>query len=201
MVESGVPAGAVAGNRAEPPSAAGGRRVRVAFVAAALVAGLAVATLLGYGLSRGTDSTGSTSQPVGTLAPDFRLPSLAGSDISLADYRGRPVFVYFWASWCLPCRDEAPVLETAWREFRDSGLVIIGINIQDSDDAASGFVQEYNMTFPVARDRDGRVYIDYGVYGVPESFFVGADGRIVQRWIGPLDLGQIRTSLEKLVTG
>jgi cytochrome c biogenesis protein CcmG/thiol:disulfide interchange protein DsbE len=200
MVESGVPAGAVTGSRAEPARASAGRRGRFLLVALALVAGFGLATLLGYGLSRGSGE-GSVSESVGSNAPDFRLPGLAGGEVGLSDYRGRPVFVYFWASWCLPCRDEAPVLEAAWREYRDRGLTIIGINIQDSDAAAFGFVNEFNMTFPIARDREGRTYIDYGVYGVPESFFVDEDGTIARRWIGPLDLDDIRVALEGLVNG
>lgn len=201
MVESGVGIGAPPGGEAASTSSTAHLNRTRLLVGLLLTAGLlGLATLLGFGLSRG-DGTGATNDSVGRVAPDFNLPSLDGGTVSLSQFRGRPVFVYFWASWCVPCREEAPGIEATWRDYRGRGVAFLGVNMQDSDDAARAFVREFNTTFPTLRDRDGSVYIDYGVYGVPEAFFVDARGTIAQRWIGPLTAEDLRTALDRLVTG
>lgn len=155
--------------------------------------------LLAYAVSDPTRGTGSTDQGAGEPAPDFVLTGFDGASYSLSMYRGRPVFLYFWASWCVPCREEAPLLEALWREYQRRDVVFLGVNVQDGEDDARSFLDEFNITFPNVRDGSGRVYIDYGVYGVPESFFIRRDGVIQQRWIGPLEEQQLREALESLL--
>jgi cytochrome c biogenesis protein CcmG/thiol:disulfide interchange protein DsbE len=191
--ERGIPSLTVPSTRPSLP-----RRAVIALVAGALF--VALAALLGYGLSRSGDATGSGGESVGKVAPEFRLPGLDGGTVALADLGARPVFVYFWASWCVPCKEEAPILEALSREYGDR-IAFVGINIQDTDEAARGFVRDFRLTFPTARDRDGRIYLDYGVFGVPESFFLGSDRVITQHWIGPLDEAELRSALEGLVAG
>jgi cytochrome c biogenesis protein CcmG/thiol:disulfide interchange protein DsbE len=194
MVESGLE------TRQAAPEAAPRRsttRLLVAGAAFAIVAGLAL--LLGVGLSRRSDGTGATTTGTGRTAPNFVLPAFSGGELSLAQFAGKPVFIYFWASWCVPCRDEAPALEAAWRQYRDQGVAIVGVNVQDTEESARDFIREFNLTYPSVRDADGRVYIDYGVYGVPEGFFVGADGTIEKRWIGPLDAEQLDAGIKELI--
>ena len=117
-------------------------------------------------------------------APEFRLPRFDGGVLALADLRGRYVLVNFWASWCIPCKDEAPLLERAWNEYRDRGLVVVGINIQDLETGARKFLAQTGATYPNVRDRDNRVNRAYGVTGVPETFFIDRQGRVVRKFPG-----------------
>ena len=117
-------------------------------------------------------------------APAFSLPRFDGGTLTLASLRGKYVLVNFWASWCIPCRDEAPLLERAWREYRDRGLVVVGVNIQDLEPEARKFIARYKVDYPNVRDRDGRVSRAYGTTGVPESFFIDRDGRVVRKFPG-----------------
>src|SRR3990170_932014 len=97
-------------------------------------------------------------------APAFRLPALDGRTLDLAALRGRPIVLNFWASWCVPCKDEAPLLERAWKTYRDKGLLVI--------------------TYPNVRARDGKANRAYGITGIPETFFVSPDGRIIKKFPG-----------------
>jgi cytochrome c biogenesis protein CcmG/thiol:disulfide interchange protein DsbE len=117
-------------------------------------------------------------------APAFELPRFDEGTLSLASLRGQYVLVNFWASWCIPCRDEAPLLERAWREYRARGLVVVGVNIQDLEPEARKFIAEFKVSYPNVRDRDGRVSRAYGTTGVPESFFIDREGRVVRKFPG-----------------
>src|SRR3989304_1741804 len=117
-------------------------------------------------------------------APAFRLPALDGRTLDLAALRGRPIVLNFWASWCVPCKDEAPLLERAWKTYRDKGLLVIGVNIQDLEADARRFVAEVGITYPNVRDRDGKANRAYGITGIPEKFFVSPDGRIIKKFPG-----------------
>ena len=118
-------------------------------------------------------------------APRFVLPQLNGSEvIDLASLRGEVVVVNFWASWCPPCRLEAPALEATWQRYKAHGVVVIGINVQDLVPEALRFVKETRTTYPVVRDRDNTTYRAYGVIALPETFFVDRAGRIVEKFRG-----------------
>jgi cytochrome c biogenesis protein CcmG, thiol:disulfide interchange protein DsbE len=146
---------------------------------------LAVLGLLGYGLL----SKGEEALAVGDPAPDKELPSLDGSGTgSLADYRGRWLLVNFWASWCDPCRDEAPALEEFHRGQAARGFTVLGINLDDATEDANAFTREFGLTYPQLRDGDGRERRDaYGMTGFPESFLVDPEGRIALIRRGPVD--------------
>jgi cytochrome c biogenesis protein CcmG, thiol:disulfide interchange protein DsbE len=106
----------------------------------------------------------------------------------------------FWASWCNPaCYDEAPALERAWRTYRDRGVVVVGVDMQDTTEAAQTFIGRFGLTFPNAPDTGGKVAVDYGVYGVPETFFVGRDGVIRAKHVGALTDDVIRATVEPLL--
>ena len=91
------------------------------------------------------------------------------------------------ASWCVPaCYEEAPVLESGWRRLREQGVVVLGVAIQDKEPASREFIQRFGLTFPNAPDPAGRTSIDYGVYGVPETFVVDGEGTIVYKHVGPI---------------
>lgn len=139
--------------------------------------------LLGYGFR--TDPREIPSPLLGKPASPFALTTFDGKPISLDSLRGQVVVVNFWASWCVPaCYDEAPSLERAWRAYRDRGVVLIGVNIQDKEEPARRFLTQFGHTFPNAPDPSGRVSVDYGVYGVPETFFIDRKGQMRFKKVG-----------------
>ncbi|MEX2204714.1 MAG: TlpA disulfide reductase family protein [Myxococcota bacterium] len=125
----------------------------------------------------------------GTLAPDFSLPVAGGTEVGLASLRGQVVFVNFWATWCAPCREEAPSLERLYRTLHGEGFEILGISIDASAAAAAveAFTREFELSFPIPRDTHKRVYGAYRVSGVPETFLVDRSGRVLERFVGPQD--------------
>ena len=149
-------------------------RPRLLRVALVLAPGLLFVGLLWFALMRsGPQAT------VGETAPEFELPTLSGDTLSSADMEGRPVVINFWASWCLPCREEAPLLERTWRRYRDEGVIFLGVNIKDAESDAKAFVGEFDITYPVVRDLDQKLTRAFGVRGLPETFFVDHEWRFV----------------------
>lgn len=116
--------------------------------------------------------------------PAVTLPAFNGPPITLAALRGHPVVINFWASWCIPCRDEAPLIEGMWREFGSRGLIVLGVDTQDLEAPARAFIKQYGITYPNVRDPDGSVGRLFGTTGVPETFFISADGRILGKFPG-----------------
>jgi cytochrome c biogenesis protein CcmG/thiol:disulfide interchange protein DsbE len=109
----------------------------------------------------------------GRTAPDFELRVLGtGETLSSRELQGAPVIVNFWASWCIPCREEAPVLEQKWQKYRDQGVRFLGVNVQDAEQDALAFVEEFGLTFPSVRDVDLKLWSKFGVRGLPETFFI-----------------------------
>ena len=127
-------------------------------------------------------------------APSFRLDRLDGpGKLTLADYRGQAVVLNFWGSWCDPCKEEAPVLESTWRRYRDRGLVVLGVDFHDVKGAARRFARENDMSYPIAYDGPGNTLSDYGVQAAPETFFVARNGKLVcERLQGGLHLPRNR---------
>jgi len=115
----------------------------------------------------------------GAVAPAFTAPAYAGGPISLGRFRGHPVVLNFWASWCPPCRAEMPALEAAYRKYQARGVVVIGIDgATDTWDASRTFLSARGVTYPVARDDRGQVAQAYHVAALPTTFFIRADGRV-----------------------
>jgi cytochrome c biogenesis protein CcmG/thiol:disulfide interchange protein DsbE len=127
---------------------------------------------------------GTSPTAIGSQAPDFSVTDLDGNPIQLASLRGQPVIVNFWASWCVPCVDEFPLLRDAHERNADDGLVVVGIVYQDRSQAAAQFMSRQGATWAAAADPDGRVAGAYGVIGPPETFLIGRDGRITARALG-----------------
>jgi cytochrome c biogenesis protein CcmG/thiol:disulfide interchange protein DsbE len=150
----------------------------------ATLAVLAVIGLLGFGLL----SKGGATIAVGDRAPDRALPVLIGEgEGSIADHRGRWVLVNLWASWCDPCREEAPDLERFWRRHRERGVTVLGIDVQDNSADAIAFVREHDLTYPQLRSVGDERSEAFGSTGVPENFLVDPRGRLALIWRGPVD--------------
>lgn len=175
-----------------------GRLIAAAAGAAllALVAVLALASARGVG----GDRLGEVDAGIDRAA-EFRLPALGGGEVSIADYAGGPVFLYFWASWCAPCDREAPLIERLWEEFGARGYAFLGVNILDSEREARRFVERHGLSFPTLVDGDGGVYLEFGVDGVPEAFFLAPGLRVERRFVGELRERELRAMLESIGPG
>lgn len=141
---------------------------------------------------------------IGATAPAFTLRRLEGSgQVSLASYRGKPVVLNFWASWCQPCKSEASVLERDWTSYRDRGVVFLGVDDKDFAGDARRFVAVHGLTFTMLRDGSGDVTGSYGISQVPETYVVNRQGKIVAHLAGPLTdsafEAEFRTALAKAV--
>ena len=165
-----------------PVAVAPRRPVLLVVPLAAIVA--ALLAVFGYVLLHGVNA-GRTSALMGKPAPQFSYTTFDGKSVDLASLRGKPVMINFWGSWCVPCKDEAPVLQQAWAKYQKTDVQFVGIAIWDQADAAKAFAQNEGATWTNGMDNDGKIAIDYGVYGVPESFFIARDGVLVDRYVGP----------------
>jgi cytochrome c biogenesis protein CcmG/thiol:disulfide interchange protein DsbE len=139
---------------------------------------------------------------VGAVAPAFTLRRLEGTGrVSLASYRGKPVVLNFWASWCEPCKAEARVLETDWTSYRSRGVVFLGVDYHDLASDARRFVSAHALTFPMLEDGSGKVTGTYGISQVPETYVLNRQGRVVAHLAGPITdpsfAGEFRSALAK----
>lgn len=150
---------------------------------------------------QGTQGRIPAPQP-GFLAPDLSLATLDGGSMRLSDLRGKPVLLNFWASWCAPCKAEMPAMQRVFTEYQDAGLTILAVNAthQDTLAAASAFVAERGLTFPILTDVDGSTGALYQVRALPTTFFIDADGNIVDMIIGgPMSEALLRAEIQDLL--
>ncbi len=132
-------------------------------------------------------------------APDFSIPTFDGGTFSLAKQRGQVVVVNFWASWCIPCRDEAPTLERTWRKYKDRGVVLVGVDYVDSEREAQACLKEFNITYPNGPDLGTDISRRFHMQGVPETYFVGKDGQLYGNHIGPIDDATLSYKIDELL--
>ena len=143
------------------------------------------------------------AQTAGDTAPAFTLKTLAGDSVSLSDFKGHPVVINFWATWCPPCRDEMPVMVAAYRAHKDSGLIILAVNGRDQETstrAVRRFVAEFQVSFPVLLDEHGNVRKRYRLRGLPTSVFIGADGLVRSLIIGPFTPEAFEAHLSEILS-
>jgi cytochrome c biogenesis protein CcmG/thiol:disulfide interchange protein DsbE len=170
-----------------------------------LVAVLAVAALVGllvYGVaSRGENRTldDAVSKGQRPAAPDRTLPVLGGDgQRSLASFKGKPVVLNFWASWCDPCRIEAPLLERAQQRLARAGGTVLGVTFRDASPDSQAFVRRFRLTYPSIRDVDGRLAKEYGTRALPETFVIDADGKVAALKRGAVDRQFLDEALAKV---
>lgn len=185
------------------------------------VASLAVA-LLTYGLIAQGASTAideALSRGEAAPAPAFELADLgdavdaggpaekafklaaADSRVALDELRGRPLVLNFWASWCSPCASEAPLLERTWQDARKDGVLFVGLNMQDNSVDAERFLSRYSVTYPSIKDPSSDTADEYGVTGIPETFFIDRDGRVVAHVAGEVSSSQLKEGIAAAVSG
>jgi len=121
------------------------------------------------------------------VAPDFTLPDPGGKKISLEKFRGKVVFLNFWATWCESCREEMPSMERLYQEFKGKGLEIVAVNVKDKRPAALAFVKELKLNYPILMDPEGEVGLLYGAFGLPVTYLIDRKGIVLARLWGPAD--------------
>ena len=120
------------------------------------------------------------------MAPPFTFTTFEGETIALADLKGQGVVLNVWASWCDPCRDEAALLEASWRREQGNGIIFLGLDYLDQEPAAKAYLAEFDITYPNGPDLQSAAARRYGIKGVPETFFIDAEGNIQEIVIGPI---------------
>lgn len=161
----------------------------------------------GYGIVALPDAKNVTgrapSTDEGRAAPDFLLRTLDGGDLRFSDLQGQPVLVNFWASWCTPCREEMPDIVRAYDEYRDDGLVVVAVNLQENEEQVRAFADDFGMEFRIAFDRTGQVAdawrIGGPVEGIPSSYFIDGRGIVQKRVFGPLTEKSLTEHIEALL--
>jgi cytochrome c biogenesis protein CcmG/thiol:disulfide interchange protein DsbE len=155
--------------------------------------------LLAFGFTR--DARYITSPLLAKPATPFTVTLFDGRKVTLEELRGKAVFLNFWASWCLPCRAEARELEAAWQKVKDKDMVFIGVALQDTDKNALEFLKEFDVTYPNGKDEAGKIAVDYGTWGIPESFFIDPQGRITYKHVGGIRASLVLSKLDEAAKG
>lgn len=133
------------------------------------------------------------------IAPDFTLTTFDGRTVTLTELRGHVVIINFWASWCVPCREEAAYLEQTWQKYEDEGVVFIGVDWVDTEKEALAYIDEFDITYLNGPDLGTRIAQAYNIQGVPETFFVAKNGEIRGVHIGPLKSPELDEKIEELL--
>ena len=157
---------------------------------------LLVALLLYLGLVTNSSKTTPIGLGPGKPAPDFKLKTLDGKEVSLSDYRGKVVLINFWATWCPPCREEMPLFKRVYERYKNKGFEILAVSTDTSVDPVKKFVKEYKLDFPVLLDTDNISSL-YGIQGLPTSFLIDREGKIVKVRLGKYK--EIESDLKKVL--
>lgn len=138
----------------------------------------------------------------GMTAPDFTLKTLDGKEAKLSDYRGQPVLLNFWASWCPPCKAEMPHMEEFYKEHKDQPFTILAVNLTNMDkgmDEITSFADDYGLTFPILLDEDGAIGTEYQAHAIPTSYVIDPDGVIAHKITGPMSKDMLKDMIIPLM--
>jgi thiol-disulfide isomerase/thioredoxin len=173
-----------------------------------LVFGISIYSVTNYNKNNTTPSSESSNEkeptpdesadPYKTPSLDFKLKDLNGKEVSLSDFKGKKVFLNFWASWCPPCKAEMPDIEKLYNETNDSDLVILAINLGESKNDVTSFLEDNKYSFPVLLDSNQTISEQYNIQYIPTSFFIDADGNIIKTKTGPMTLEEMKTYISEL---
>ena len=186
-------------------SLTGHRKRHVAATLAGLIFVAALVVLLGKGLTLNPNSSGNAFEDQEAL--DFKAKWIQGQELveggdsagfTLKEFRGKAVILNFWASWCVSCREEAKEMELFWQKYKEQGVIVLGVAIQDTEESARKFADYFGKTYILGMDVDGKISIDYGVTGVPETFFIDYQGIVRDKVTGPVDLPMMEEKLKGL---
>jgi cytochrome c biogenesis protein CcmG/thiol:disulfide interchange protein DsbE len=136
---------------------------------------------------------------VGAPAPDFTLKAYDGQSYHLAELRGKVVVINFWASWCVPCKEEAADLENTWRHYENQGVIFLGIGYNDTDKEALAYIKEFNITYPNGPDLENRISPAYHTTGVPETYIIDSTGRLAFSKVLPVTQAELMAVIEPLL--
>jgi cytochrome c biogenesis protein CcmG/thiol:disulfide interchange protein DsbE len=164
----------------------------IRLLAYAVVTGLLI--FFAFGLRKANASQVTTG-----MAPDFSLTGFDGRAVKLSELRGKVVVINFWASWCIPCRQEAAYLEQTWRKYKDKGVVFIGVDYVDTDKEARAYIKEFDITYINGPDLKTRISNAYNIKGVPETFYVAKNGELKGIHIGPLQTPELDNKIDELL--
>ena len=171
------------------------RKAALIIVAIALVIGIYKVGRSGSGPSKPR----GPSSVVHLAAPDFLLQDLDGKPLDLATYRGKVVLLDFWATWCTPCRGEIPHFVELQDKYRDQGLRVIGISMDDGVKPVRGFYRQFKMNYPVGLGNEKVAEVYGGVLGLPITFLVGRDGRVAAKYVGEVQMSTLEQRIESLL--
>lgn len=178
---------------ASPPTARTSRRSTVGMIVAFGTV-LALLGLLAWGLKKTQAGPRDSGK-----APDFTLTGFDGRVVSVGKLRGQVVIINFWASWCVPCREEAAYLEQTWRKYKDRGVVFIGVDYVDTEKEARAYIQEFDITYINGPDLGTRISQSYNIKGVPETYYVDKQGVLRGVQIGPLKSPMLDQKIDELL--
>ena len=174
-------------------------RIGLGALAVTLVLSLSGCSAVSDGLAQLRDRLPGSG--LGGPAADFAFDSFGGGPVQLADLRGKPVVLNFWASWCVPCRAEMPAFERIYRQYRDQGVAFVGLAVEDDPQSARSFVESLAITYPTGMDKRNAAATGYKVVGLPTTVLISADGQLVNRWNGPVSEEELADATRRLVAG
>ncbi|MDN3016658.1 thiol-disulfide oxidoreductase ResA [Paenibacillus sp. BSR1-1] len=135
---------------------------------------------------------------VGETAPDFVLTDMQGNKHRLSDYRGQGVFLNFWGTWCPPCKKEMPYINNQYQQFKDKGVQVLSVDIQESELAVNQFAEHYKLDFPIMIDTDKEVMTAYGIDPLPATFLIDKNGKVIKYSTGEMSEDTVRDFMEKI---
>ncbi|MEI6131606.1 MAG: redoxin family protein [Bacillota bacterium] len=171
----------------------------VVFIVAAIIV-TSLPSNKGAKINASTSSTSPTSGPVQPVnSGNFRLNDLSGKSVSLSDFKGRPVYINFFATWCPPCRGEMPEIESLYQKYKSQGLVVLAVDLQEDAATVQNFITQNGYTFNVLLDTNGETNAFYDLGSIPVSVFVDKAGNIVERQVGAMDRATMEANIKKIM--